>query len=166
MMKKLFQNMAIMLMAAMLIMATGGFSIYHHFCRCAGESTASIFMEGSCDHEQAVIPGPSSCCAGSEQESCCTNQPLEEKADACHQDECCNTSFTYLKIFDNFTVSLEKISLKFVISFVQILSGIELQSQAQTSVVLKPEFNDTSPPLFGTDLLNTIHQLKIAHSQA
>jgi hypothetical protein len=164
-MKKIIQKTAVLIVAALFIMATGGFSIYHHFCYCAGESSASIYMETTCGHDHAAIQEPASCCSASadHQESCCANQPQEKQADDCHKDDCCNTSSIYLKISDNFTVTLEKISFKFVVSFIQIMTGIELQPESQTSVFLNTEFNDTSPPLYGTDLLHNIQQLKIAH---
>lgn len=162
-MKRFLQNTSILLLAGFLIIATGGFSIYHHFCGCAGESSASIFMETTCNHHRPSGQAPASCCSNELKKSCCMNQPEEKQADACHKDNCCHTSSTYLKIMDNFTISVEKISLKFIVSFLQILTGIEFQDETQTSVLVNYGFNDTSPPLYGTELLHSIHQLKIAH---
>jgi len=176
-MKQLFQKTAILALAVLLIMATGGFSIYHHFCHCAGESSASIFMETTCGqedatvqepvsccmHEQAAVQEPESCCNADQTESCCKDQPEVKQEKSCKKEDCCNTSSTYLKISDNFTVSLGKISLKFIVSFIQILTGLDLQPESRTADFLNPEFNDTSPPVYGTDLLHHIHQLKIAH---
>jgi len=160
-MKKLLQSSAILFLALMLVMATGGFSIYHHFCNCAGEGTSSFFLKTTCENEKTAV-NTASCCH-TEVPACCKEKAAVNHERSCKKDNCCNSSSTFFKISDNYTVSFGKVSLKFVVSFVQYLIGNILLSEPHELAARIPEFNDTSPPLFGTDLLHHLHQLKIAH---
>jgi hypothetical protein len=160
-MKKLLQSSAILFLALMLVMATGGFSIYRHFCYCAGKDTASFFSSTTCQLEKAAVKSQS--CCHTEVPACCKDKAPVKHENSCNKDNCCNSSSTFFKISDNYTVSIGKVSLKFVVSFVQYLIGNTLLSEPEEFVAQIPEFNDTSPPLFGTDLLHHLHQLKIAH---
>lgn len=162
-MKVALKNTAFIFLAAMLIMATGGYSIYHHICHCAGESTASIFIESACDHED--MGATAGCCDTHQAETCCSHDKEGNASNVCHAGDCCNTSVTFLKISDNFTVSLEKISLKFTMSFISILFGHEILSGEQVLAYFQPETTDIPPPPSGTELIISLHQLKIAHTQ-
>ena len=161
MMNKAFQTTAILFTALMLVMATGGFSIYHHFCQCAGKETASFFQTTTCTLEKSAVK-PAGCCH-QDVPACCMDKADVNLEKSCTKDKCCDSSASFFKISDNYTVSIGKVSLKFVVSFVQYLMGNILISEPQEFAVRIPEFNDTSPPLFGTDLLHHLHQLKIAH---
>ena len=156
-MKTVLQNTGIIFLAALLIMATGGFSIYEHFCRCAGEKTASIFVEATCHHESES--SAASCCMIAEH-TCCGTEKTEKN---CHDDDCCQTTETYLKISDDFNYQFDKISLKFIVSFVQILSGNSLLAVEQDYTLPVQDFNDIPPPLYGRELVNHLHQLKTDH---
>lgn len=161
MMVKIFHRAVIICLAVFMIMATGGVSIYHHLCRCAGESKASIFLEASCDHDMA--PPLSSCCHAEEAPACCADQPAENKSNTCQHNDCCQDSETFLKISDDFTVSLEKLSLKCIVTLIQVLTGNNLLYEPLAFISPLPEFNDTSPLLAGRELVTSLHQLKIAH---
>jgi hypothetical protein len=158
-MKTALQKSVIYLLAVMLIMATGGFSVYHHFCRCEGESTGSVFFEADCDHSCATGPVAECCNSSARGDSCCeTTVPAKKGHD--HSD-CCNSSSSFFKIQDNFRVSVEKISLKFIAGMTKVLTGIDLVSQPTAKAHVQPRVLDASPPPYGTDLLHHIHQLKL-----
>jgi hypothetical protein len=161
-MKKAAQKSAVLFLAAMLIMATGGFSIYHHFCRCAGEGLTTIILEPNCDHQETAGDLPAVCCSVDEPSGCCTNEDAENHSDACNGDDCCQTSSQFLKIVDTYTVSLDKLSLKFIVSFIQVLTSTTLLAEPQVINLQNPHYTDTSPPLYGRELVNHFHQQKIA----
>jgi hypothetical protein len=160
-MKKAIQKSAITFLAVMLIMATGGFSVYHHFCRCEGESTASVFIDAVCDHDCASVAETATCCAETPKHSCCAIADIDAPAKSHHHDDCCNSSSEFYKIFDTFRVNVEKISLKFIAGIIQVLTGIDFIREPLAARITGPEPNDTSPPLYGTELLHSIHQLKL-----
>lgn len=159
-MKKIMQKSAIVFLAFMLVVATGGFSIYSHFCNCAGKETASFFSDSSCQVEKA--PAVESKCCNTEVPACCQEKAATKHDDSCKKDNCCNTSSRFIKISDDYTVSFGKLSLKFVIAFINILTGVTFQVEPKEVSTRIPDFNDTSPPLYGAELLHHIHQLKIA----
>jgi hypothetical protein len=160
-MKKVLQKSAIVFLALMLIMATGGFSVYHHFCRCEGEITESIFLEADCDHTCDVAHETAICCATGETSSCCSaGEEAGQKAGP-HSNDCCDSSSSFFKIQDNFRVSIEKVSLKFIAGLVKVLTGINFVSESTARAFALPAIVDTSPPLYGTELLHHIHQLKL-----
>ncbi|MBW6459901.1 MAG: hypothetical protein K0B08_04945 [Bacteroidales bacterium] len=156
-MKTALQNTGIIFLAALLIMTTGGFSVYEHFCRCAGEKTASIFVEAPCHHDDESLAV--SCCM-TEEHACFSTNHTEK---SCHNDNYCQTTETYLKISDDFNYQFDKISLKFIVSFVQILTGNSLMAVEQDYTFPVQEFNDIPPPLYGRELVNHLHQLKTDH---
>ncbi len=162
-MGKLLQRSALILLAASMILVTGGFSIYHHFCQCEGESTASVFIEADCDHVCSADDRASSCCSVSREKSCCDSETPNQCGSDEQRNDCCNSSSEYLKISDTFTVSLEKVSLKFIAGFIQVLYGTYFIAEPTAHFIISPEASDISPPLYGTKLLYNIHQLKIGH---
>jgi hypothetical protein len=160
-MKTVLQKSVIYFLAVMLIMATGGFSVYHHFCRCEGESTGSVFFEADCDHSCATGPVAECCTTPAKGHSCCES-PIPGPAKSGHDhDDCCDSSSSFFKIQDNFRVSVEKISLKFIAGMIKILAGIDLVSRPTAQARVQPMLRDASPPIYGTDLLHHIHQLKL-----
>lgn len=161
-MKTVIKKSAIVFLAVMLIMATGGFSVYHHFCRCEGESKASVFMDATCDHDCASVSEPAACCSPAPKHSCCASEPVDTKTSSNHDKDCCNSSSEFYKIFDNFRVNFEKVSLKFIVGVIQVLTGIDFIKEPIAAKIAAPDSNDTSPPIYGTELLHYIHQLKIA----
>lgn len=160
-MKNLTQKIGTLFIAALLVMATGGFSIYEHFCRCAGESSASIFLEASCEHNNPQ--SAAACCQHETIPSCCMDKPPDHQGNACEHDDCCQDSETFLKISDNFTTSLDKISFKFIPGIIQVLIANDLLADPQAFISPLPEFYDTSPPLYGRELVNHLHQLKLGY---
>jgi hypothetical protein len=155
-MMRIIRNIGLIFIVSVLILATGGFSIYHHVCHCVGEISASIFLEASCDHENTSA----SCCSADENHSCCMEKPPTDSKHACHDGDCCNTSIQFLKISDSFQPGLEKISLKPL-----VLASDLVFVSVQEDVHLIPTFNiysaDLPPPDSGKQILVALHQLKL-----
>jgi len=56
MMRKVFSHIATLLIASVMILATGGFSLYEHFCTCSKETHTSFFAEGEhCCTDQSTV---------------------------------------------------------------------------------------------------------------
>jgi hypothetical protein len=97
-------------------------------------------------------------------ENCCDEQ--NKKTHHAHQqcgDEhnCCSSEYFYFKT-DNFDLSGKKeIKFDFIVAFVQEVSTEKLQNNISESLVHKIN-NDLPPPDYGTELLYSIQQLKIA----
>jgi hypothetical protein len=154
---KIIRNIGTVLVVSLLIMATGGFSIYHHFCHCAGEISASVFMEALCDHENSSA----SCCSSPETHSCCMEKPVRDSKPACHDDDnCCQTSSQFLKISDSFQPGFEKISLKpFVVTSAILFFDILADENALPHLNLIHA--DLPPPDSGRQIILELHQLKL-----
>jgi len=152
-MNKAIKNIALILMVAMVILATGGFSIYHHICHCAGDMTASLFIEANCDHEDS---SSSTCCDLNEDHSCCS----EKHEATCHENNCCESYSQFFKINDSFQPKLEKISLKpfYVIS---VLLDFDISAYEYAIPSLKLFNADLPPPDKGKQIILALHQLKL-----
>jgi hypothetical protein len=159
-MKKHLKNIVVIFFAFLVITATGGFSIYHHICHCAGELSASIFLEANCDHDQSATA--SSCCNIAEEHSCCMEKRPVETKHACNGENCCHTSMQFLKINDSFQPEFEKHSLK------PVFSASVIFFIAVTEDILATPFyhifsSDLPPPDSGREIILALHQLKLAH---
>ncbi len=162
MMPKVIKRIGIIFVALLLILATSGYSIYRHYCYCAGKTSASLFLEDKCDHH--VKATAASCCATKPSvANCCAAESAKAKAEKhIHSGKCCETSLIFLKISDTFNQSFEKISFKFITGFIQLLISADLQCDPQIEPAEKIYYADISPPLFGKELLYSLHQLKLA----
>jgi len=157
-MKKAIKNIALLLIVTLVIMATGGFSIYHHICNCAGDASASLFLETTCDHESSAVS--SSCCSVKENSSCCDTEPGEEDKTACHDEDCCQTSSQFLKINDSFQPGFEKVSFKPVL-VISTLLALDISVDDYSNQSLNLIFSDLPPPDSGKQILLSLHQLKL-----
>ena len=156
------KRIGIIFVALLLIAGTGGYSIYRHYCYCAGKTSTSLFLEDKCDqHEKAV---PASCCLTKPSaDNCCDAKIAKTKTEKhIHSGKCCETSRIFLKISDTFNQSFEKISFRFLTGFTQLLISADIQRDPKIEPVAKIYYADTSPPLFGKELLYSLHQLKLA----
>lgn len=153
------RNIGTILLVSLLIAATGGVSVYRHICLCAGETSASVFLETGCDPDNSSAPA--ACCNVEETHSCCVEKPLKDNSSACHDGDCCHTSSQFLKINDSFQPGLEKISLKpFVITSALLFYYISFEEYSSLSLNL---FNaDLPPPDSGKQIILAFHRLKIA----
>jgi hypothetical protein len=159
-MKKHLKNIVVVFFAFMVITATGGFSIYHHICHCAGEMSASIFLEATCDNNQSA--SGSECCNLAEEHSCCMEKRPVETKHACNDEDCCQTSMQFLKIYDSFQPEQEKLSLKPVFS-ASVMFFIDAAEDILTIPFYHIFSSDLPPPDSGREIILALHQLKLAH---
>jgi hypothetical protein len=152
------KKIGIIFIVSLLIMATGGFSVYRHVCHCADEMTASFFRQESCEHQNPSRA--KSCCRENETRSCCSEEPVKEKKHTCHKSDCCKTTSLFLKINDSYQPGVEKTSLKPVVVLTAVLF-IDISKEI-LSVTTSNLFNaDLPPPHTGKELLTAMHQLKL-----
>lgn len=157
-MKRHLKYITVVFLAFLVITATGGFSIYHHICHCAGEMSASIFLEADCEHVQPA--SSASCCNSEESHSCCMEKPLLATKIACHDGDCCQTSMQFLKIYDSFQPEMEKNSLKPVFVASSIVF-IDLTEDILTVPFYHIFSSDLPPPDTGRQIVLALHQLKL-----
>lgn len=161
-MRQLLKQISVIISAIMLVIASGGFSFYQHYCNCADEVNSSVVIMSTDCHEEE------------ENQACCTLQ-LEEVTSCCqsesdqnisHQqcensDNCCTSEVTFLKT-DDFDYSFDqKKSFSFIVAFVNVLESIYLQKN-QCFIKETTFTADLPPPEYGKELLITLHQFKIA----
>ena len=159
---QLLKQILIIISALMLVIASGGFSLYQHYCNCANEVSSSVVIESADCSESDVT------------ETCCTVQV--EKVSSCCQtktdqinshhpcettDNCCTSEVTFLKTDDfNYSVDQKK-SFQFITAFVIVLESNTFQKEL--CFIEKTSYTaDLPPPDYGKKLLVTLHQFKIA----
>lgn len=152
------KKIGILFVVSLLITATGGFSVYQHFCNCAGEMTSSFFKQENCDHHHAVET--KSCCNVKETKSCCAAEPLKVEKPTCHQGNCCNTTSHFFKISDSFQQGIAKVTLKPVF-IAEAIIYINLSEDIILAPTLKICCSDLPPPDSGKEIITALHQLKL-----
>ena len=161
-MRQLLKQIAVIISAIMLIIASGGFSFYQHYCNCTDEFSSSVVIESTDCHEDeeshicstGKIDHVASCCQTETDQNI-----INQKCEATHN--CCTTDYTFLKT-DNFDYSfVQKKSFSFITAYVLVLETT--YTQKDHSFLKKNTFTDDLPPLeYGKELLITLHQFKIA----
>jgi hypothetical protein len=157
-MGKVIKNTALIMVVGLLILATGGFSVYRHICNCAGEMSASVIVKTSCGHDHSSSKEP--CCSNSDIPSCCKEKPAKETKHRCNGHDCCQTSSQFLKINDSFQPGLEKISLKPLVAASSVLI-IDFNEDIFSAPVDNIYYSDLPPPESGKQILLAHHQLKL-----
>ena len=150
------KKIGIIFVVAMLITATGGYSIYHHICHCAGEISTSLFVEADCAH----VDQPAPCCHSEKLVSCCHQKEDPVKKHQCQDDHCCQDSSQFLKINDSFQPGFEKISLKPVMMvFAEFF--VEFSEEITSTPHVFIYSSDLPPPDSGKEIITALHQLKL-----
>lgn len=163
-MKTFIKQISVLILSGILVFASGGFSLIHHYCGCSDNNNLSLMIEDESCHDNDV----DQCCIVSipdTKENCCDEQ--NNKAHRAHEQggdkhNCCSSEYFYFKT-DNFDLSGKKeITFDFIIAFVQEISTEKSQKNIPESLVHQIN-NDLPPPDYGIELLYSIHQLKIAY---
>ncbi len=157
-MKQIIKNITLLLIVGLLIMATGGFSVYRHICHCAGEMSSSVILEVTCDNDNPA--SASSCCSSDDTPACCQDKAPQETKHSCNGDDCCQTSSQFLKINDSFQPGLEKLNLK-PIAAVSALLCIVITEDARSMPAFHINASDLPPPDSGRQIVLSLHQLKL-----
>lgn len=159
---QLLKKIFVIISATMLVIASGGFSLYQHYCSCEGDVYNSIIVESTDCNEANEIQ---SCCSVPEEKvtSCCETDANQNNSHSlCGDDDsCCTSEVSFLKT-DEFNYSFdEKKSFQFITAFVNIIEAITFQNidgfTKETNFIA-----DLPPPDYGIRFLITHHQLKIA----
>lgn len=161
MMRQLLKQIMVIISAVMLVIASGGFSFYHHYCNCAGEFNNSLIIETADCHDSK---DDQSCSTANIEKlkSCCEAETNQSKLQhtCASSDNCCSSEVTFLKT-DDFNYSFDqKRSFTFVVAYVQVLETNYLQKK-ENVVEKHTFFNDLPPPSYGKDLIIILHKFKI-----
>lgn len=143
-------------------MASGGFSLVHHYCSCANDFNITILNEESCCHNE-VKDRHCTTLPNDEKSSCCSSERKEAPANHKHCTDgghCCSFEYFYLKT-DSFDFSGKKrISLEFIISYITIINDVKDDNPLRDSYQQLLDDN-LPPPDYGKKLLFSLHQIKI-----
>ncbi|MDX9905712.1 MAG: hypothetical protein RBS55_03895 [Bacteroidales bacterium] len=152
------KNIFLILVVSLLIISTGGYSIFHHVCHCAGEMSVSVFTEATCSHGE----DSHACCQDEETQSCCANKPGHQSDNTCNGKDCCKNSVQFLKISDSFQPGTAKISLKPFPAISPFVQSVVPEINLQSSTFNLKSF-DLPPPQTGKQIVVAQHQLKLDH---
>lgn len=144
MMKK---KISILFLITLFLISTTGLPIWSHYCEMMGKKSLSECEMCSIEEVEIV--------------SCCSEKTAENQLQFTSENSnCCIDEFDYKKIEDNFfqTVSSNLITNNLIISELNLTT---LESQDEEKYSQQTNY-DLPPPKFGKQLLNAIHQLKLA----
>lgn len=160
-MKSLVKHILTYCAALMIIAATGGISLFQHYCGCHDEQQNSLFTESV----QCHIEDESVCCEKDMPEfsdQCCSAEPASnEKAHHDHTGhDCCSTVYTYYKTDQVNLKKPVKTPEKVYSSYIVLFDFLNAEQE-----IVGTSFKcwDTQPPttMAGRDLLDFIQQRKL-----
>jgi hypothetical protein len=163
-MSMFLRKIGVILTALLLIAATGGYSIYRHYCECQDMMTTSVFLEVECEHDKVAADVPSCCSVESHEMSCSAAEKEGNETHACHTGDCCHTNIEFLKIDDSYTPAQVKVSFE-VLALAAPLFENEVLLKENEPLSAGTFISDPSPPLSGRQKLLEIHQLKLAPAE-
>lgn len=164
-MKSIVKNIVVTIVALALLISTTGLQVYKHTCTSHNLSAVSFVETPSCEKDHKLAAENDDCCKIEEEipvQICCEPEPYS-KSDLINftsaEITCC-TSFIENNQLESslFPPNEQKLSLV-VNYFVIIPTNIVELHNSQSEFVINNI--DLPPPIFGIDLLYTLHQLKI-----
>jgi hypothetical protein len=155
-MKRIIKDISLILVVSLIILATGGFTVFHHVCQCAGEMSVSVFTEVKCSHSE----DPHACCLDKETPSCCADKPDHQSNNSCNGKDCCRNSVQFLKISDSFQPVTAKINFKPYTAISPFIPCVVPEINLQYSTFNLKSF-DLPPPKTGRQILVSLHQFKL-----
>lgn len=153
---RIVKNISLFLVVSMLVLATGGFSIFYHVCNCAGAMSVSIFTEAACN----LGVDSHSCCTAKELPACCANKTGIHTKKICHGKDCCHNSVQFFKINDSFQPGFANNIVKPDIQAVKLIL-IEIPSVLCEAPAENVFTSDLPPPETGHEIILELHQLKL-----
>lgn len=161
MMKK---RIEILLLIIVLLVSTTGLQVYRHICSTHNFAEASLIETPKCKNDHAVVVETDDCCKMEEvvEYSCCESENSKDNYPVSYSTEnteCCISIVENNKIDDSIYPPIDKKSKSSEISF--IISIDTKESENKFSLFTNTNRNDLPSPIFGRQLLQTIHQLKI-----
>lgn len=164
-MKILVKNIFTTIVALTLLFSSAGFQVYKHICSSHNFSAVSLIETPSCEKDHQLAEEIDDCCKIEEeiiQSNCCDSEPIAKSeliVIASQELTCCTSSIESNQLESSLFPPVEqKISLLENYFVVISLNIIELQNSIPVIVFYN---NDLPPPVFGKQLLQSIHQLKI-----
>ena len=165
-MKSFVKNIFTSIFALTLLIGSSGFQVYKHTCSIYNFSAVSLIESPVCDNDHHVVEETDDCCKTEVEEitepSCCEADPIDESnpiSITSLEIKCCITSVGSNQLQDIFLPSVEKKNLTLEL-FTALVPFIEKAvKESKQNLILQN--NDLPPPIFGKQLLQTIHQLKI-----
>ena len=152
--KKMMRHIASILLSVIVIIATSGYTVFHHTCYSSQTSELSVIVpEFSCDHSQNHDED--------HETSCCAIPVTEEEGNTCGDSDCCDTE-TYSIDLDVTFYSPDQIKKVNQSDIQRLLPEIEVVTQESEN--LSSQFyiyNDLPPPLSGRTLHIFLNQLNI-----
>lgn len=154
MLNKALHKLMALLLGAVVLVSTSGFSIYEHTCKTEHSRELSILIpEFSCAHEhQPDHEALLSCCALKD----------ERSTGACHNGECCDTDVHLVKLdipFDYKDIPKKNFS-PCIFTLAEPVENEQTEAEAIRFIYLQ---NNLPPPLSGKEIRIFLHQLSIPH---
>lgn len=161
MMKKRIKILSLIIV---LLVSTTGLHVYKHICLSHKFAEASLLETPKCENDHAVITETDDCCKMEEvaEYSCCESENTKDNYPVSYsteKTECCITIVDDKKIDDSIYPPVDKKFKSLEISVISLINTKETENQF--SIYTNSTLNDLPPPIFGRQLLQTIHQLKI-----
>lgn len=163
-MKNLTKNILTAILAITLLIGTTGLQVYKHFCLSHNFAGVSLLETPQCEKNHSAVIETDDCCKMDEVEpvSCCESESTEENYPVSYTSEvtdCCSSVVDSKKIDENIYPPIDK---KFISIELSVITSIDTKEIINQSAVFATSTgNDLPPPMFGRELLQTIHQLKI-----
>lgn len=165
-MKSLVKNIFATIVALALLIGSTGFHVYQHSCAVHNYSAVSLFETPDCEKDHQIVEEVDDCCKDEVEEiaepSCCEAKPIDKTNQvsfSSQETNCCITSFESLQIQDYLFPPVEKKIVSANIEFF-FTEGFTTEKQ-NSDKIIKINFSDLPPPLYGIELLQTLHQLKL-----
>lgn len=161
MMKK---RIEILLLIIVLLVSTTGLQVYKHICSTHNFAEASLIETPQCENDHAVVVETDDCCKIEEfvEYNCCKIENSKDNFTVSYSTEnadCCISIIDNKKIDDSIYPPVDK---KFKSIEISVISSIDTkETENQFLSFTNSTRNDLPPPIFGRQLLQTIHQLKI-----
>ena len=149
---KSLKTIATIILAAVILVATSGFSVFRHSCQTEQTTELSLFIpDFNCDHGHAHsdAQGP----------ACCSVESPDE-IPACNTGDCCHTEtlMVKLEIDTDLPVKFKNTTDLAVTPRMQEPLTIISEEGESNHIMVS---NDLPPPLAGKDLRIFLHQLNI-----
>lgn len=163
-MKSIVKNISSAILAITLLIGTTGLQVYKHICLSHNFAGVSLLETPQCEKNHTDTAETDDCCKIEEvvEYNCCESENSAQNFPvnyASQDEDCCVSIVDSKKIDDNIYPPLDKKEISFEITTITTI-GTEERSN-QTSILTHTKSNDLPPPIFGRELLQTIHQLKI-----
>jgi len=162
--KNIAKNILTAILVIALLIGTTGLQVYKHICLSHNFAEVSLLETPQCEKNHAGVTETDDCCKIEvvEQVSCCETESTEESYPVSYTSEgtdCCSSIVDSKKIDESIYPPLDKKEISIEIFALTIFDIF--QSVYKTSKSTQSTSNDLPPPMFGRELLQTIHQLKL-----